>query len=135
MKLKAALIATTFALLTTVSAHAEDQAMKTEKVCQDISSLDSAISNFKDLNDNATVKEAKMAEERVTKAVDALNKSAKKARPEQYKAVKEAHKGLDKAIKDAPQDATLGQVENNITAKREQLQMAFSDLKQSVTCP
>jgi hypothetical protein len=135
MKAKAALIAATLALLTTVSVQAEDEAMKTEKVCQDISALDSAISNFKSLNSNATVKEAKMAESRVTKAVEDLSKSAKKARPEEYKAVKEAHKDLDKAVNDAPKDATLGQVESNITAKREQLQTAFSDLQQSVTCP
>ena len=64
MKIRAALIAATFALLSSAQVHAEDMAKKTEKVCQDMTSLDSALANFKSLNSNATVKEAKMAENR-----------------------------------------------------------------------
>jgi hypothetical protein len=129
------MIAATFALLTSAQVHAEDMAKKDAKVCQDISALDSAINNFKSLNSNATIKEAKIAEERVSKAVDNLGKSAKSARPEQYKALKDAHKDLDKAVKDAPSDATLGQVEANISSSRDRLQTAYDDLKQSITCP
>jgi hypothetical protein len=135
MKIRAALIAATFALLSSTQVRAEDTAKKTEKVCQDISSLDSALANFKSLNPNATVKEAKMAEERVSKAVEQLGKSAKSARPEQYKALKEAHKDMQKAVKDAPEDATLGQVQANISSSRERVQTAYDDLKQSITCP
>ena len=135
MKIRAALIAATLALLTTGQVHAEDQAKKNAKVCQDISALDSALSNFKSLNSNSTIKEAKMAEDRVSKAVDNLGKSAKEARPEQYKALKEAHKDLHKAVDDAPKDATLGQIETNISTSRERVQTAYNDLASSVTCP
>jgi hypothetical protein len=132
---KAVLAAVAFAALTTAKVQAESEAEKDAKMCQDITGVDTALGNFDNLSKDSTVADAKMAEQRVSDAVDKLGHSAKKARPEQYKALEAARKDFKKSVESAPKDATLGQVQANIQTNRDRLKTAYMDLKSSVTCP
>src|ERR1700741_504524 len=71
MKARAiARIAAMFTLMTaTAHVHAEDTQKETQKACQDVKTLNSAIRNLENLNKDSTVSEAQMAEERVDKAI------------------------------------------------------------------
>lgn len=134
MRMKALLAAALFAGFTT-SAQAEDEVKQTEQLCADMAQTNAAINNFQNLSSDSTVAEAKAAQERVSDAIDKLGKSAKKARPEQYKELKDAHTQLKDSMKDIPKDATLGQVQAGIQTSRQRLREAYSDLEQSVSCP
>lgn len=121
----------------TMSAQVRADSMqeKEAKLCQDLSGVNSAINNFESLNKDSTVKEAKIAAQRVSDAVDKLGKSAKDARPEQYKELSDARKDFKKAIDDTPKDATIGQVQANVQTNRDRVKTAYKNLESSVTCP
>jgi predicted Zn-dependent protease len=63
-----------------------------------------------------------------------LEKSAKKARPEQYKELEAAHKKLKKSVEDVPKDQTLGQTQANIQAGKADVRAAYNRLAQSISC-
>ena len=106
----------------------------TEKVCMDLASAKVAFEDVDKLNRDSTVEEAKQTVKRADKAMDELGKSAKKARPEQYKELETAHKKLKKSVEDVPKDATLGQVQANIQANKEGVRAAYNRLAQSISC-
>jgi Tfp pilus assembly protein PilF len=130
-----ALVTAVFGLMTTAQVRADDPQQDKQKVCADVKTLNSAISNLDNLDQNSTVEEAKMAEKRVDKAITSLEKSAKKAKPEQYKQLTEAHKDYQKALEEAPKGATLGQVEGKISSSRARMDQAYQDIKKSINCP
>src|SRR5204862_8267634 len=88
--------------------------------------------NCESLNTDSTVKEAKVAAQRVSDAVDKLGGSAKDARPEQYKELADARKDFKKSVDDAPKDATLGSIQSNISTNRERVKSAYKNLESSV---
>lgn len=122
-------------LFSTAQVRADSIQEKEAKLCQDLSGVNSAINNFESLNKDSTVKEAKVAAQRVSDAVDKLGKSAKDARPEQYKELADARKDFKKSVDDAPKDATLGSIQSNISTNRERVKSAYKNLESSVTCP
>lgn len=130
---KAVLAAAVFAAF--ASAAQAQETKQDEKLCADLAQANAAINNFQNLSSDSTVGEAKAAQERMSDAIDQLGKSAKKARPEQYKELKDAEKQLKDSMKDIPEGATLGQVQAGIQSSRQRLRDAYSDLEQSVSCP
>ncbi len=122
-----------FAALSAGQVHAQEGG-DTEKVCMDLASAKVAFEDVEKINADSTVDEAKQTVKRADKALDELSKSAKKARPEQYKELETAHKDLRKTVNDVPKDATLGQVRAEVTAGKERVRAAYNRLAQSINC-
>lgn len=122
-----------FAALSAGQVQAEEGG-DTEKVCMDLASAKVAFEDVEKLNADSTVDEAKQTVKRADKALDELSKSAKKARPEQFKELETAHKDLRKTVDDVPKDATLGQVRAEIQSGKEKVRAAYNRLAQSINC-
>jgi superfamily II RNA helicase len=132
--MKAVGLAAAFAVLSATQVQA-DEAAETEKVCQDLAATKVAFEDVDQLSRDSTVEDAKMRIKRADKALTELEKSAKKARPEQFKQLESAHKQLKKSVDEAPKDATLGQVQANIDNSKQRVVDAYNDLAKSISCP
>lgn len=135
MKRKALLIGTLCAAMSFAAQAGAQSAEEEQKMCEKVAGLKFAINDFRNLSSSATVEDTEKAAKRVSDSLGELRKAAEKARPGQTERLTKAVEELRKAVDDAPDDATLGQIESNIASKREQVQQAYQAFEQSIECP
>jgi hypothetical protein len=84
--------------------------------CNDWKELAAAVASAKTLDQNATVEQAKDAQDQIAKAWDKAKKSAANLKEVQLQATEEAFNTLKKTVDDIPDDATLEQAGATVQA-------------------
>lgn len=127
----AAALGTAVVLLTGCSSPQED----VSKACTDAAAFGAALKSFQEsLSPDSTIDEVKAARDEVEKTHDALVDSAEDVAQDRIKALDNAWDGLDKAVKDIPDDATLQQAADSLKNEAADVQSARNDVASELNC-
>ncbi|WP_336715418.1 hypothetical protein [Arthrobacter sp. USHLN218] len=128
----AAALGTAVVLLTGCSSSPQEDV---SKACTDAAAFGAALKSFQEsLSPDATIDQVKAARDEVEKTHDALADSAEKVAQDRMKALDNAWDGLDKAVKDIPDDATLQQAADSLKNEAADVQTARNDVASELNC-
>jgi hypothetical protein len=123
------------AAMTFAATASADPVKDEQKMCEKVAGVKFAFAHFEGLTKSATVEQTEKAADLVADSFKELRKAAEKVRPIETKQVVQAAEGLRKALHDAPDDATLADVEANVAARRAEFMQSFKAFEQTVSCP
>jgi hypothetical protein len=106
-----------------------------QKLCEKVAGVKFAFARYDGLTNQATVAQTEKAADLVSDSLKELRKAAEKVRPVETRRVVQAAEGLRKALREAPDDATLAQVQTDIADRRTDFKESFRAFEQTVACP
>ncbi|HEY7341582.1 MAG TPA: hypothetical protein VH591_11920 [Ktedonobacterales bacterium] len=109
----------------------------TNKVCQSLAAVEQPLNQLANVGDQTTVGEVKAMQQKVTTALGVLGKIPGLSGSSAFSDLQQANDQLAAAIKDQPDDATMGQVGpklQDFKSKVSQAQSKVNSLKSTFKC-
>jgi phage-related protein len=109
----------------------------TNKICQGLASVEQPLNQLANVGDKTTVGEVKAMQQKLTTALNALGKVPGLSDSSALSQLQQANEQLTQAIKDQPDDATMGQVGpklQDFKSKVSQAQSKLNSMKSTFKC-